>query len=429
MASFLELTIDRAVAGGRMLARHDGQVVFVQGAIPGERVKVRIERRQKQLLFAETVEVLEASPDRRVAHCDLACGGSAYAHIQYERQRQLKADIIGDAFARIAKHPLAMAVNVAASPEAGYRMRARVHVADGRWGFYREGTHVMCDAAATQQLRPDTVAAVNAFVEAQPALMPRLAAITISENIDASARILQLEARESAGRLKPFAGPYGEGVDGIASLLQIPGGDLVPGPTLGGAEWIEDAASSLWTDAPPIDGNIVWRRRPASFFQGNRYLLGALVSEVLNASAGAKRVIDLYAGGGLFSVALAARGAQVIAIEMDGSSSRDLVDNARPFGESIVPIASAVEPILKQRPPVVADTIVMDPPRVGATPEAIAGLIAWAAPRIVYVSCDPATLARDCGKLCANGYRLASLTGFDLFPNTPHVEAVAVLTR
>ena len=422
MASFLDLTIERPVAGGRMLARHDGQIVFVQGAIPGERVRARIERRQKQVLFADTAEVLEASADRREPHCDLACGGSAYAHIHYDRQRRLKAEVIADAFARIAKWPLEQAVDVTASPEAGYRMRARVHVDRGRWGFYREGTHVLCDAAATRQLRLDTCAAIDAFIAAQSSLVERVTAITVSENVDATARILQLEGREGAPRFAALdvTASVGDGVHGLASL---------DGPQLWGAAWIEDTARSIWGDAAPIDAGVTWRRRPASFFQANRYLLGALVSEVLRAAEGARRVIDLYAGGGLFSVALAARGAQVVSIEMDGSSTRDLADNARPFGESIVSIVSAVEPMLKQRPPFAPDVVVMDPPRVGATPEALAGLITWNAPRIVYVSCDPPTLARDCGKLFAAGYRLTSLAGFDLFPNTPHVEAVAVLDR
>lgn len=420
MASFLELSIERPVAGGRMLARHEGQVVFVQGAIPGERVRVRIERRQKQLLFADTVEVFEASSDRREAHCDLACGGSAYAHIQYERQRLLKGEIISDAFARIAKQPLTAPVTVAASPEAGYRMRARVHVDGGRWGFYREGTHVMCDALATRQLRDDTSAAVSAFLAAQPAVAAHLAAITICENVDATSRVLQLETRERAPKIGKLAGEIGVGIDGVTSI---------DGPVLAGAAWVSDTAQAIWAGDAPIDPAIAWRRRPASFFQGNRYLLGALVSEVLRSAAGARRVIDLYAGGGLFSVALAASGAQVVSVEMDGSSTRDLTDNAKPFGEALVPLVSPVEAILRQRPPCVADTIVMDPPRVGASPEAVAGLITWAPPRIVYVSCDPPTLARDCAKLVAAGYTLTSLTGFDLFPNTAHVEAVAVLER
>ena len=420
MASFLELTIERAVAGGRMLARHDGQVVFVQGAIPGERVRARIERRQKQVLFADTIEVLDASADRRVPGCDLACGGSTYAHIQYERQRQLKAEIIADAFARIAKRPLDAPVGIAASPEIGYRMRARVHVERGRWGFYREGTHVLCDAAATRQLRVDTAGAIDAFLAAQPALAARLAAITVAEDIGATTRILQLEFEEGAPRPAALGGPAGDGVAGVT---------LADGPTLYGASWLEDTARAMWPEVAPIDAHVVWRRRPASFFQGNRYLLGTLVGEVLRACDNARRLVDLYAGGGLFSVALAARGAHVVSVETDASSLRDLADNAKPFGESIVPLALPVESVVGQRPPFVPDTVVMDPPRTGASADALAGLVTWAAPRLVYVSCDPPTLARDCGRLMAAGYRLTSLNAFDLFPNTPHVEAVAVLER
>lgn len=420
MASFLELSIDRAVAGGRMLARHEGQVVLVLGALPGERVRVQIERRQKQLLFARTVEVFDASPDRREPFCDLACGGSSYAHIAYDRQRALKGEIVADAFARIAKHPLETTVPVAASPEAGYRMRARVHVAQGQWGFYREGTHVMCDAASTRQLRDDTCAAIDAFCAAQPDIVAKLTAMTVSENIDASTRLLELEAKEGVGPLPSIVELGVAGVHGVSAHH---------GPTLWGASWMEEASRALWPDDSPLDREVVWRRRPASFFQGNRYLLGALVAEVLRSTGSASRVIDLYAGGGLFSVALAATGHQVIAVEADASSSKDLADNARPFGEAIVSITSPVEAIVKQRPPFAPDTVVMDPPRVGASPEAIQGLCNWKAPRIVYVSCDPPTLARDCAKLFASGYRLTSITGFDLFPNTPHVETVAVLER
>ncbi len=403
-----------------MLARHEGQIVFVQGAIPGERVRARIERRQKQVLFAEAVEVLAASADRREAHCDIACGGSAYAHIDYARQRALKGEVIADAFARIAKQPLTTAVEVLASPESGYRMRARVHVVQGRWGFFREGTHVMCDAASTRQLRDDTTQSIDAFAAAQPQVLAHLSAITISENVDASTRVLQLEAREGAPTIGKLGGDIGTGIDGVTSI---------DGPVLAGAAWVEESARAIWPEGAPIDPNVTWRRRPASFFQGNRFLIGALVSEVLRATDGARKIIDLYAGGGLFSVAIAARGANVVSVEMDGSSTRDLADNAKPFGEFLVPLVAPVEAIVRQRPPFTPDIVVMDPPRIGASPEAIAGLITWAVPRIVYVSCDPPTLARDCAKLFAAGYTLTSLQGFDLFPNTAHVECVAVLER
>src|SRR6185503_4769954 len=158
----VEVVAERPVAGGRMLARHEGQVVLVAGAIPGERVRARVERVNKRTTWATVVEVISPSADRREPQCDLRCGGSAYAHIRYERQRECKAEVIADAFRRIGKVQLDAAVPVVASPEHGYRLRARLHVRHGKAGFFREGTHVLCDAAATGQLLPETMAAVEA---------------------------------------------------------------------------------------------------------------------------------------------------------------------------------------------------------------------------------------------------------------------------
>lgn len=398
MASFLELTIDRAVAGGRMLARHEGQVVLVRGAIPGERVRVRIERRQKQVLFAEAVDVLTPSPDRRVAPCDLACGGSSYAHIRYDRQRALKAEIIGDAFRRIAKLPLEPP-EVLASPENGYRMRARLHSSAGKIGFYREGTHTICDAVATGQLRPETVAAVEAFSAANMDLVSRAAGVTVSENVLATQRVFHVELADADG------------------FIAAPSTSI-----------IEDSAETIWPGGGPVPSETRWRRRASSFFQGNRYLIGALIEDVLACAEGAENVADLYAGGGLFSIALASLGARVTAVESDASSGADLLDNCEPYGDLILPLPIPVEVAVSRRMSVRPDLVILDPPRVGASDEAIQGLVTWRAPRIIYVSCDPPTLARDAAKIIAAGYTLESMAAFDLFPNTPHVEVVATFS-
>jgi 23S rRNA (uracil1939-C5)-methyltransferase len=399
VASFLELTIERAVAGGRMLARHDGQVVLVRGAIPGERVRARIERRQKQVLFAEVTDVLAPSADRRIPACDVACGGSSYAHIAYDRQRALKADVIGDAFRRIAKLPL-QPPEVLASPETGYRMRARLHTSAGKLGFYREGTHTICDAAATGQLRPDTIAAVEAFCADNAELIRGAEGVSVSENVPATERAFHVERND------------GDGLIGAAPVLII-----------------EDSAATIWPDGGPVPSGTRWRRRASSFFQGNRFLLGPLIEDVLACAAGAENVADLYAGGGLFTIALASLGARVTAIESDASSGADLLDNAEPYSDLITPMPIAVEAAVRRRLSTRPDLVILDPPRVGASPEAIAGLTGWKAPRIIYVSCDPPTLARDAAKIVAAGYALESMAAFDLFPNTPHVEVVAAFAR
>ncbi len=400
MASFLELTIDRAVAGGRMLARHDGQVVLVRGAIPGERVRVRIERRQKQVLFAEVVDVLTPSADRRVPGCDLACGGSSYAHIRYDRQRALKAEVIGDAFRRIAKLPLEPP-EVLASPENGYRMRARLHVSGGRVGFYREGTHSICDAGATGQLLPETLAAVEAFCAINTAQLAGAEGVSVSDNVPATERVFHIERADAD--------------DLITSMP---------------ASIIEDSAATIWPDGGPVPPETRWRRRSTSFFQGNRFLLGPLIEDVLGCADGAEHIADLYAGGGLFSIALASLGGRVTAVESDASSGADLLDNAEPYGDLIVPMPIPVEAAVRRRLSVRPDLVILDPPRVGASEEAINGLInTWGPPKIVYVSCDPPTLARDAAKIVAGGYAVESMAAFDLFPNTPHVEVVATFVR
>src|SRR5687768_7341217 len=156
--SVITLAVEKPAAGGRMLARHEGQVVLVWGAIPGERVRARVERVGKGVLYADTVEVLDASADRRGAGPDWRCGGNVLAHVAYERQLRLKGEIVRDAFGRIGRVPLAETPAVIGSPEQGYRMRARLHARRRQLGFYREGTHDLCSPAFTGQLLPETVA-------------------------------------------------------------------------------------------------------------------------------------------------------------------------------------------------------------------------------------------------------------------------------
>jgi tRNA/tmRNA/rRNA uracil-C5-methylase (TrmA/RlmC/RlmD family) len=146
---------------------------------------------------------------------------------------------------------------------------------------------------------------------------------------------------------------------------------------------------------------------------------------VLELADGAS-VGDLYAGVGLFSIALAAAGRQVVAVEGDSHAAADLAANAAPWRARLATAAVSVERAVSQPPPFALDAVVVDPPRTGMSVEALAGLLAWRVPKVVYVSCDPPTLARDAARIVAAGYGLLSVDAFDLFPNTPHVETIAV---
>jgi tRNA/tmRNA/rRNA uracil-C5-methylase (TrmA/RlmC/RlmD family) len=419
------LTIDKAVPGGRMLGRHEGQVVLVAGAIPGERVRVRVDRVARQVAYGDTIEVIEPHADRRRTEVDWACGGSVYAHIRYPRQQALKSDIIADAFARIAKLPLAARVPVAPSEERGYRMRARLHARDGRIGFFREGTHELCDVRATGQLLPATVEIIDLIAErvlCEP--FDGLVSIELVENVPADQRVLHFELRDGrqATRLEALAG-----VSGIAGLTYGTEEDRNSHAVWGPA-WVTDVLPvSISDDAPPVDVRLQHHVR--SFFQGNRWLLRSLVARVLR-QVPEGDVIDLYAGVGLFGVALAALGRRsIVAVEGDRASVADLQANAAPYGDAISVRRLAVEAFLQRGEGAVGATIVLDPPRSGMSREAVAGLLARRAPRLVYVSCDLATLARDVRSFIDRGYRLEHLEAFDLFPNTAHVEAVVRLRR
>jgi 23S rRNA (uracil1939-C5)-methyltransferase len=416
----IDLTIEKPVAGGRMLARHDGRIVLVTGAIPGERVRVRVERRVKHTVFASVAEVLEASPHRRAPFCDSRCGGLAYAHVAIAHQPVLKADVVADAFRRIAGVSIAPPI-VWPSPEEGYRLRARLHVQGSRTGFFLEGSHSLCDAAATRQLRDQVLPAVEAVLSAVGPARGLCEAVTVSENVDGSECVCHLELREGA-RLGHVDIVLPFGLTGVTAQT----GRRVS--VVAGIPTITERASSLFRRGSPIEPSTQWTRSAASFFQGNRFLTGDLVALVLSQAQG-ERAVDAYAGVGLFAVALVARGMTVTAVEGDSLSGDDLQANASASAAGFQVVRTSVEEALPQMAPGTIDTVVLDPPRTGASPVALAAVVRLNASRLVYVSCDPATLARDAKGLLGAGYELKSVTGFDLFPNTPHIESVAVFDR
>ena len=401
-----------------MIGRHDGQVILVQGAIPGERVVAAVERVERQVAFASTVDVISGSPDRRSSHSDLACGGCLYGHIAYDRQIDLKSEVIRDAFARLGRLPVEPP-RVAPSPDRDYRMRARLHVRGDRVGFFREGTHDLCDAAATGQL---TAATVNAAAECVAALAHRgvsLSAIELTENIAADQRVAHViptatskltdEVLDEALKAAGLTGVTGLAANGVARTAGVP---VVSDPL------------SVLTAGAAAEGAL--QRHAESFFQANRFLLPALVGAVTAAVPADGAVLDLYAGVGLFSVALAALGRRgITAVEGDRTSGRDLLRNATPFASALRVSVESVEQYLKRRAEPAA-TIIVDPPRTGISRDAMSAVVRAAAARVVYVSCDPATMARDARRLVDGGYELTSLTAFDLFPNTPHVESLGV---
>lgn len=404
-----------------MIARLDGRVILVAGAIPGERVEARIERVGKGVMFAETVAVVTPSTDRREGSRDWRCGGNVYAYVDYARQLQLKAEIVRDAFVRIGRIPLAPVPAVVASPERGYRMRARLHQSGGRIGFFREGSHELCDPAATEQLLPDTCSWIAGLERRlRDENLRGVRSLELAENVPASERACHLELDAGAD---PAAFSH-LGGDGLTGLSAEPA-DRLGVAQLSGKGWVSDALQAREGDA---SSTLHLRRSARSFFQGNRYLLERLVRHVI-ALMPAGPIVDLYAGVGLFGLSLAAAGhSGITVVEGDPVSGADLSDNAAPFADRVRVERSSVESFLHQAPRSGA-TFVVDPPRTGLSREALAGLVRAEPSAVVYVSCDVATLARDARALLDAGYEMSGVTAFDLFPNTAHIESIATLIR
>jgi 23S rRNA (uracil1939-C5)-methyltransferase len=409
----ITVTPEKAVAGGWMLARHEGQVVLVSGAIPGERVRARVNRVNRRVAEATVIELVERSIDRRSDESQ-ACGGTVYAHIAYRRQLSLKAELVADAFARIAKIALDGPVPVMPSREAGYRMRARLHIRHGRLGFFREGTHELCDAASTGQLLGETVEALNGFQAALASSHVSSGACELAENVPADERAVVVETDAPIGGALPS-------IPGISGLARI---------SHAAPELVCDYGSPFVVDRLSVAStSIVLTHHVRSFFQGNRWLLCDLAARVVGQIAD-DNPVDLYAGVGLFAVSLAAAGRRgIVAVEGDRSGAADLATNARPYGEAIGVKYASVEDYLSVRTDTFTGTVLLDPPRTGASTQTLSGVIRLKPARIVYVSCDVATLARDVRTCVDAGYRLEHIEAFDMFPNTAHVELLAVLVR
>jgi tRNA/tmRNA/rRNA uracil-C5-methylase (TrmA/RlmC/RlmD family) len=272
----------------------------------------------------------------------------------------------------------------------------------------------LCEARQTRQLLPSTYDVLDALNGAlQQSGTRRVCEIELSENIDASQRAVHLDAAASSElpQLLRFVQAT-PAISGLTAGSRLVGGD------------------AFVTDRLTVDGRtVVLRRNVRTFFQANRYLLGDLVMRVIAHVTPGSAVIDLYAGAGLFSISAAVvRGARVAAVEGDRFAAADLADNARTSQASLETHALSVERFTADARRA-ADAIIADPPRTGLSKEALDGVLALRAEKILYVSCDVATFARDARRLLDGGYDLSCIEAFDLFPHTPHVETFAEFSR
>ncbi|WP_104117423.1 class I SAM-dependent RNA methyltransferase [Arthrobacter sp. B1805] len=423
-----ELTIERAAHGGHFVARHEGRVVFVRHALPGEVVRVRFTETEEGARFwrADTVEVLQASP-HRVAHpwaaADAlraaargrsAVGGAEFGHIALDEQRRLKAAIFAEQLARLAATDREAVVEGApgeAPDGLGWRTRAAFAVdAAGRLAMHLHRSH---DVVPVREM-PLAVPAINAL---------KLWTIDFTgiERVDVA---VPSGGGEPLVLLVPDAKTTPRRVAGVASSIEGASvGVLDPESgqvqRLKGRTWLQETVLG-----------IDYRVTGAGFWQIHRSAPEALVTAVLEGlqPAAGERFADLYAGAGLFTVPLAhavGPGGSVLSVEGSAGTSRDARRNLHGQGHVAI-LQGRVDDVLgRWNEPL--DAVLLDPPRAGAGSKVVRQIV-QARPRAVgYVSCDPASFARDLGYFLGAGWSLDALRVFDLYPHTHHMESFARL--
>ncbi len=310
-----------------MIARWEGRVVLVAGAIPGEQVRAAVEGTRGGAILARTLDVMRPSPDRRPVDVPASCGGRSLAHVAYPRQLALKSEIVRDAFRRIGRIDLPEPPAVAGSPETGYRMRARLHAGDGGVGFLEEGSHRVCGVAGTGVLSAGAERVVAVLNERAPGLLAGgVRTVELAEDLAGHRCVLHLLVQGPVAAVDVGWEALAEeaGVSGL-SVASV----ALPGPLLVvGSPFVTDPLAAFLPS--PRAETLVLRRHADAFFQANRHLVAGLTAAAAELAGGGD-VVDLYAGVGLFAAGIAARGgARVTAVERDRVSAADLAANGAP---------------------------------------------------------------------------------------------------
>jgi 23S rRNA (uracil1939-C5)-methyltransferase len=403
----LELTLDGIAQGGEGVGRWEGRVVFAGGGLPGERVRVRLHERHANFARGETVEALEQSPDRTPPRLPGATH-MPWQHIAYPAQLRFKQQILAEQLEKIGGIDRnVVGETLPAAKPWGYRNTARLHVEHGHVGYHRAGSRRIDPIASDPLLLSTLNDALSAF---RAVLRPRDAVSEVILRASETFGYVVAELR-GAGDLASLARRWRTYCPTLAGVI------LPTLPHQGSDQVVEEL------------GEIAFTIHPATFFQVN---LAATRTLLQQTRAGLEpldgiHLLDLYCGVGTFALPLAASAADVVGIEEAPDAVERAKANAAANGITNVRfLVGQVERELSRFDDP-CDAVVLDPPRRGCHPKAIEELLRLSPERMVYVSCQPATLARDLKLLVAGGYQVKHVRPVDAFPQTAHIESVSVL--
>lgn len=439
----LRLEVGGLSSDGSGIARTDRGVVFVAGALPGELVDAEVIKRRKDFSLARTVAVVRPSPGRVAPRCPVfgQCGGCQIQHADYPLQLSLKAGLVRDAMTRLGgfPHELFEALECVPSPQPwGYRNKASFPVQSLRGrivtGFYRAGTHRLVQLKSCPVNASPLNALYGAVLKGLPSLPfggydetaheGKLRHLVMRAGLNTGQTLLSFVVN---GRLaaKGIKALVAAGAAGRPSTLTL-NHNSKPGNVILGTH--TEPLIGSGRIAERLDG---WTLEfdTTSFFQVNTGQAEQLFRHAAEQVRGAD-VLELYSGVGSLTCYLAepARGARVTAVEEWRSAVRMAERNREANGLAVRTLCARAEDAVGDLSGSY-DTVVVDPPRDGCDRAVLEAIHAFRTPRVVYVSCNPATLARDARILAGYGYRLTSIRSFDMFPQTVHVETVAVMTR
>ena len=427
------LQIEKLVHGGKGLAHNDSLAVFVPGVLPGESVRALLDRPRKDYADGQLVEVVTPSTDRITPPCPVygRCGGCQLQHAMPAAQLELKRAILAETLSRVGGLRDLSVPGLVASPDNfGYRNRARFavfHDGPGRTTLaYHEGgsARLIPISECLVLARP-----LNEMVTHLNTLLPAsgqmgLLEVSLTASSDTAEVVIRYLA-ERATRREAEAW-----FRRVRDRGGVRGQVLIAGRGREARRWVEGKTALTERIA-----GCTFRYSDGSFAQANTKLNTALAASVQNwavdgLAASPLRVLELYAGVGNFGLPIAREGALVTLVEGNRTALADARENAKinHIGRCRFREMSA-EAMLTASAAGEYDLVLLDPPRTGLSKEALVSLIRLGPPRILYVSCDPSTLARDLRAVVAAGYRVARLQGYDLFPQTMHIETLVELVR